>query len=99
VGVAGADAPVLEEEHLVGEGDRARAVGHDHHGGGHRRLREPVEDLGLHAGVDRGRGVVEHEQAGAADQRPRERDPLPLAAGERGAPLADLRVVAVVAAR
>ena len=45
--------------------------------------------------VDRGRRVVEDEDARVGEQRPGDRDALALAAGEREAALADARVVAV----
>ena len=52
-------------------------------------------DLALRLGVD-GRGrLVEDQDARIDQQRPGDRDPLPLAAGERLAALADERVVAV----
>ena len=47
------------------------------------------EDPGLDLGVDRGRGVVEDQQPRPADQGPGQRDPLPLAAGQRRAALAE----------
>ena len=53
-------------------------------------LDELVEELGLGPDVERGRRLVEHQQARARlerVQRPRDRDPLPLAAGQVGAAL------------
>ena len=52
-------------------------------------------DLRLDPRVDGGGGVVEQQQPGVGDQRPGERDPLPLAAGEGEPLLADHAVVAV----
>ena len=49
---------------------------------------DAVEDLGLAADVELGGRLVEQHQAGAEPdgaQRPRQRDPLPLAAGQVGA--------------
>ena len=43
----------------------------------------------LDRGVDRAGGVVEHQQPGPADDGAGQREPLPLAAGQRGAALAD----------
>ena len=65
-------------------------------------LGEPVERL-LHEplglGVERARRLVEHEHRRVAQDRPRDRDPLLLAAREAVAALADDGVVAVRAAR
>src|SRR6185503_8334042 len=41
-----------------------------------------LEQLGLRAGVERGGGLVEHEEAGVAEEGTGERDALPLSAGE-----------------
>jgi hypothetical protein len=56
---------------------------------------ERVVDGGFRGRVHRGRRVVQHQHAGVRQQRPRERHPLPLTAGQREAALADHRVVAV----
>ena len=53
-----------------------------------RVVAQAGEDLRLDHRVDGGGGVVEHQHAGPAEQRPGERDPLALAARERDAPLA-----------
>ena len=57
--------------------------------------RRRVDEVSLGLRVDGRERVVEHEHAGACDQRAGERDALPLAAGEVDAALADQRVVAV----
>ena len=49
----------------------------------------------LRLGVERRRRLVEHENRRVLEQRARNRQPLPLAAGEPLSPLADHRVVAV----
>ena len=44
---------------------------------------EEVQDLGLDRDVERGDGLVAHQEARAEGQRPCDPDPLPLAAAER----------------
>lgn len=58
-------------------------------------LREGLVDLVLDAGVDRGGGVVQEQQAGVGEDGPRERDTLALAARQGEPVLADLGVVAL----
>ena len=98
VGAAVGDLAVGEEDDLVGQGDRGLAVG-DHDD---RRSvgvggvgREGGEDALLDLGVDGAGGVVHDEQSRPAHQRTRQGEPLPLAAGQRGATLAELRVEAL----
>ena len=83
------DDPVGQQRDPVGQRDRARPV-HDQDRG--RAVQHPGERL-LHQrlGVDvQGRQrVVQHEQAGLAEHGPGQRQPLPLAAGERQPLLAD----------
>ena len=55
--------------------------------GEHAAQRLLDELLGVH--VERGQGVVEHEDPRPRQHRPGEREALPLAAGERHALLAD----------
>ena len=50
-----------------------------------REVEEPLVDLRLAADVERGGGFVEDEHAGTGthgEQRPRQGEPLPLAAGQ-----------------
>ena len=61
-------------------------------------LRQAVEcllDQTLGLGVERARGLVEDEDRRVAQNRPRDRDPLLLAAGEAVAALAHDRVVTI----
>ena len=51
-----------------------------------------VEDRALGDGVERGRGVVEHEDRGAGDEGAGQGQPLPLATGEGHAPIAETGV-------
>ena len=93
VGAAVDDPAALEVHHLVGQRDRGLAVGdHDQRRVGAPCVAERGEDARLDLGVDRRGGVVEDQQPRPADQRAGQRDPLPLAAGERGAALAQLGV-------
>ena len=74
--------------------DRGQAI-RDHDQGRGELAAERRQDVRLDRGVDRGRGVVEDQHPRLADQRPGERDPLPLAPREGVAALADDRVVAL----
>src|SRR3954453_22244237 len=88
------DAAALEVDDPVGEADRRQAVGHHDQ----RRIElapERVQDVRLDHRVDRGRRVVEDQDARRAGERPGQSDPLPLPARQRVASLADHRVVAV----
>ena len=53
-----------------------------------------IENAPFGAGVHGGEGVVQHQNRRLLEQRPGQRQPLPLAAGKREAALADLRFVA-----
>ena len=91
VGPGRGDATVLDAHDPVGELDGRAPVGH--HQRGHVQLvAQAVEDARLDARVDRGGGVVEHEQPGPAGERPGEGEALALTAGEGDAPLAEDRV-------
>src|SRR6185312_3074292 len=89
------DPAAVEDDDLVGEGDGREAVG-DYEGGaaGHR-LAQAGFDRRLGGRVDRGGGVVEDQDPGVGQDRPGDRNPLPLAAGEGEAALADPGLVAV----
>src|SRR5215213_783966 len=93
---AGLDDPAaVEHDDLVRVAHRREAVGDRD-----RRppLREPVERVlhePLRLGVERARRLVEDEDRRVAQDRPRDRDALLLAAGEPVAALADNGVVAV----
>ena len=87
--------PGLHERDAVGQRDRRRPV-RDHerrpssHHFGQRRA-----DLVLLRRVDCRRGVVEDQHLRVGQDRAGDRDPLPLAAGEREAALSDHRLVAL----
>ena len=54
-----------------------------------RNVAELAGDANLGMGVDGARRLDEHEDLGVREQRPREHEPLPLAARERAAALVD----------
>ena len=88
-------AAVVEHDDLVGERDRREPVGDDDRRPAAHRLGEPGADPRLGRRVDGGGRVVEDQDARVDHERARDREPLPLAAGERDPALADHRVVAV----
>jgi len=72
------DDPVGPVEHpLVVRDDQDRGPG-----GAGGEFVEKGEHLLARGGVERGRGLVGEDQRRLVDQRPRDRDPLVLAAGE-----------------
>ena len=89
--LGGHDA-VLDDEHAVGAVEQQRARGDDDGRGAGAVLDEALGDAGLGVGVDGARRVDEDEDLGVAQQRPDQREPLALAAGERAAPLLELAV-------
>jgi hypothetical protein len=93
---ADVDHPSLVEDgDPVGQRQRGAPVGDEQGGAALRERAQRVVDGGFGGGVDRGRGVVEHQHPRVGEHRPGQRDPLPLPAGEREPALADERVVAV----
>ena len=91
----GHDPAALQHHDLIGVLHGGEAV-RDHQ---HRAvLHEPLERL-LHQpltlGVERGRGLVEEQDRRIAEQRPRDRQALPLATGQPHATVADHGVVAL----
>ena len=99
MGAAVDDPAVLEVDHLVGQPDRGLAVGdHDQRRCGAvalGRARSASRMRASTSGSTARGGVVEDQQPRPADQRAGQRDPLPLAAGERGAALPEPGVEAV----
>ena len=93
---AGLDDPaVVDDEDLVGVADRREPVRDDQ---GRPALEGGVEgalDRGLGLGVEVGGGLVEDDDRGLLEQQPGDGEPLPLAAGEPVAAVADHGVEAV----
>jgi hypothetical protein len=77
--------PAVEDEDLVGPGDRVQPVGdHDHCPAGDQ-LADRVLHGGLAVRVERGRGFVEYHDWGVGEDRSGDRQPLPLPAGQPAA--------------
>ena len=89
------DPPVVEHDGAVGDLDGREPLGRDQHRAARERGAEVLDEVALGLRVDGRHRVVEHDHARPRDERPRERDPLALPAGEVDAALADQRVVAV----
>ena len=95
VGPVGHDLVLVQQDHPVGQGDGGQPVGDDQGGPALHLDPQSGMDPLLHLDVDGAGGVVEHHDGRVDQQGPGDGDPLPLAAGEGVAPLADHRVVAV----
>src|SRR5919197_1218137 len=90
---AGDDAPLVEDDDLVRERDRREPVGDDQRRPAVHRLAQAETDTRLGGRIHRRSGVVEDEDARVDGESARDRQPLPLAAGQRDAALADHGVV------
>ena len=87
---------MLEDDDQVGVADRREPV-RDHEGGAAgEQPPERLLDLALGADVDRRGRLVEDQDPGVGEQRPREGDELTLAEREPRPALAELRLVAVL---
>ena len=89
------DPAPFQHDEPVGPAERAQAVGDGDRRPALDQVVERLLDLALGLGVDRRGRLVEDQDPRVDQQGPGDRDPLPLAAGERLAALADERVVAV----
>ena len=81
------DPAVAHHRHPVGDGERLLVVVGDHQRGGAGRAQDLAQVDGeplAQAGVEGGERLVEQQQPRLDGQRPGQRDPLPLAAGQRG---------------
>ena len=96
MGAAGGDDAALEHGHLVGGGDRGRAVADHERGPVRRRAPQRGQQRRLGAGVEVAGDVVERQHPRLDQQRPRDGHALALAARQRDAGLAHLGVQAVV---
>ena len=88
------DPPVLEHDDPVGQVQGRLAVRDEQHGAALELAAERLVDGLLRARVDGAGRVVEDQDPRIAQDRPRQRDPLPLPAREAQPPLADDGVVA-----
>ena len=86
---------LVEQHHPVSEPDGGFSVRDHDHGATFDHLPHRAQDLAFHADVHRRGGVVQHQQVRFGQQCARQRDPLPLPAGQAEALLADLGVVAL----
>ena len=89
------DLAPFHDDQAVRPAQRAQAVGDGDRRAAANEVVQGQLDLALRLRIDRGSGLVEDQDAGIDQQRPGDADPLPLAAGERLAALADQRIVAV----
>jgi hypothetical protein len=85
-------AAVVEHDDLVGMHDRADSLGHDDHPRVTRRGLQGRPQPRVGGRVQRGEAVVEQLQPGLSHQGPRDRQPLPLPAGDVRAALVDGRL-------
>jgi hypothetical protein len=77
---------VADDGQVVRDEDRAELLGR-------LQLGDQVQDLGLHRDVEGGDDLVEEYEPGLGDQRPGDRHPLALTAGQLvGEPVADRTV-------
>lgn len=77
------DVTVVQDEDLVGVGDRAEPVGDDQDGAPARQLGQPVLHGGLRFGVGESGGLVEDQDRGVGEQRAGDAHPLRLPAGQQ----------------
>src|SRR5258706_13141763 len=83
---------VLENEDLIGTDDRRDALSDDDDGGVKGVGTERGAETGVSRQVERRERIVEQVDLRLVDQRPGDRQALPLAARDVGAALRDLRV-------
>ena len=88
--------PLVHDHDPVGQGQRRQAVGDDDRGPVAGELLQHAVDQLLALQVDLAGGFVEDQDRRIAEDRPGQRDPLPLAAGEPASPgCPTMRLVAV----
>src|SRR5688572_1683118 len=90
------DAALLEHHEAVHAGDGREAVGDRDHRLAFHQLEQLLLDCELDLAVERGGGLVEHQDRRVLEDHARERNALALAAGKLDAALADVRFVADV---
>ena len=82
MGAFGDDAPAVEEDDPVGEGDGRGSVGDDQRGPSGHDLAQRGADLVLLGRVDRRGCIVENQDARVGEHRPCDREPLALSTRE-----------------
>src|SRR5262245_43289878 len=95
VGTGFHDAPLLEHRDAVGVPQGGQAVGDDHRRAPPHQPPERVEEHGLRLHVEGAGGLVQDEDGSVLEKGSGDGEPLPLAAGEHHAALADGGVVAL----
>lgn len=88
------DAAVGQHDDLIGRFDSAHPVGDHQNGLAGKQAGKRALHFGFVFHIQAGGGLVQQDDRGVFQERPGDRDPLPLAAGELGAVFADGRVVA-----
>ena len=83
MGPGGDDGPAIEQSHAVGKRKRGGPVHHEQRGHAFENRGERRFDHRLCVNVDRGERVVENEHLWSPQHRPRQGEPLPLAARQR----------------
>ncbi|MDQ0370765.1 hypothetical protein J2S42_007434 [Catenuloplanes indicus] len=87
---------MVDQQHAPCQGDGGRPVRDDDRGAAAQQPAQRLVDAVLDRDVDRAGRVVQHQHRRVDQQRPRDRDALPLPAGERVAAFADHGVVPVL---
>ena len=91
----GDDAAALHHRDPVGVAHRREPMRDDQHGApGHQPLERELHHA-LALGVERARRLVEQQDRAVGEDRARDREPLPLPAGQPHAALAEIAVVAL----
>ena len=94
MGAAFYDVSVLQHQNAVGVDHAGQAMSKNDRG---PAAHQPVECLLYHRlvlGIDRGQGLVEHQNRGVTQQGPGDGDALALTAGKPDSPFADDSVIA-----
>ena len=89
------DLAVSDGEHLVGVADGAQPMGDDKRRAAVQQLLQRFLDESLGARIDRGRGLVQDQDAWPGQRRAGDRQKLPLAETEPAAALAQNCLIAV----
>ena len=87
--------PVAEHKNPVGADHAGQPVRQDQRGAPHHQPVQRLLDDRLVLGIDRGQRLIQHQHRRIPQQRPGDRQTLPLSAGQAGATLADHRLIAV----
>ena len=95
VGAVLHDRAVIEDEDLVGSGDRRQVVADDQHGSAFRQCGQAGVDGDRVLRIERCGDLVEKHDGRVLEEGSRDGDALTLSARERDSGLADLRVEAV----